>query len=633
MNQISSSLTLLSFILAAGCAAEPAERVRLDGPEAKREALVGDPCVDSRGCGHGEYCDLRLCIPERPCPTEGICRNITRFYDNEGQEIPDNDSSGIERSIIVDRPAANIARAHVYVGIEHTWRGDLEVALTSPAGTRHVLHNRTGGGADNLDVNSDVTEIFEGEPAVGAWILSVADHAARDTGRVLTWRIELDYAPEVPDPGEGNRVWANVDIPLETPHPYANDQRIELDLRPYSGGAQRARIRFARIDVERGYDVVEVFNYDTGEVLDRMTGSYGAFTSREYETGNLGVRLVSDFSIVDWGVALEGVDTFGLGCLEDNDCGPGWECPNETIRCIRFPCFVSCQPERGGEVGSACRVNEDCASGLYCGSDQICRAGGTCADVEDCTVPGNAWIHIECAGYPTCDSGMCNWHCGPAPVCTDGETRFDGCNTCTCSGGLWACTRRACPPVAQIGEACPAGTICAGDAVCDRGRTTGPTCGDDHIGVCESGPEVRLCPTDGPPVCACTGQTFQNDCLRIGRAPFAYDGECRFDVAIPDANVDGIESSIEVRSDSPIHRATVTVRIDHTYRGDLVVWVEAPDGSAHPISVRQGGSADDLEWSGTIDLGTVSAAGTWTLHVSDRASWDTGVLRFFNVQP
>jgi hypothetical protein len=34
--------------------------------------------------------------------------------------------------------------------------------------------------------------------------------------------------------------------------------------------------------------------------------------------------------------------------------------------------------------------------------------------------------------------------CRPFPGCTSSERCNDGCNTCTCSGGQWACTRRAC---------------------------------------------------------------------------------------------------------------------------------------------------------------------------------------------
>lgn len=45
-------------------------------------------------------------------------------------------------------------------------------------------------------------------------------------------------------------------------------------------------------------------------------------------------------------------------------------------------------------------------------------------------------------------------------VCVDGDMTSDGCNTCSCFGGQWACTARACPP------ACPAPTEPDGGVTC-----------------------------------------------------------------------------------------------------------------------------------------------------------------------
>jgi subtilisin-like proprotein convertase family protein len=496
-----------------------------------------------------------------------------------------------------------------------------------------TLADREGASADDLDIHRDVTSSFEGEDAVGLWTLRVSDNARRDVGRLLTWRIELDFAPAAPDPGDGNRVWADVQIPMETAHPYTNNEETTFDLRPYSGGASRARIVFERIDVERGYDVVEVLDADTGEVLDTFTGSHEELVTQEYDTGNLEVRLVSDYSITDWGFAVSAVQVFGLGCLEDSECGPGYQCPNETIRCFRYPCFVSCVEEtRDGDVGDGCTGSGDCRDGLFCGTDGFCREVGSCGEVADCDQPGNEWIHILCVGRSTCDAGMCGWDCSGGEICVDGETRDDGCNTCTCSGGTWACTERACPELPGLGEACTAAVGCEEGFTCDLGRVEGePACDPDRTGVCDS-LAIRLCTRDYRPVCSCGGQTFSNDCMRTTVAPWAHDGECEFGRAIPDADTDGISHPIEVFGPAGARGANVTVRIEHTYRGDLVAWLEAPDGSRHPISNREGGSADDLEWSGAIDLEEPGAAiGTWTLRVADHASWDTGVLRFFNV--
>jgi subtilisin-like proprotein convertase family protein len=553
-------------MVAMGCAAKGASPIDVQD---KTEALEGAVCFADGDCDRGELCDFRVCIPEGPpCPAEGVCRAQTHWYDDVGADIPDFYPEGIERPLLVDRPTVAVASAQVSVTIRHTWRGDLRVVLRSPAGTEHVLHDRSGGGDDDLLLSMDVTAPFEGEPADGVWTLRVSDHARSDIGRLEFFRLTLGYAALPSDPPDpGSDVWATVELPsTESAHPYTNDTDLTTDLRRFSGGAARARIRFDRLEVERGYDVVVVVDLDTGDVLDSFTGTLAAFTTRAYETGSLGVRLMSDYSVTAWGYRVGAVEVFGKGCLEDADCPTGTECPNELVRCIAWPCFLSCR-----------------------------------------AVP---------------------------VTCVEGETTDDGCNTCTCAGGAWACTERHCPPARGEGDACDGVTLCGTGLTCDRFATEGPVCVAEQPGVCVPEPEgPRFCRALYAPVCGCNGQTFDTNCERIGMAPWAHAGECRLDLAIPDANAAGIASTIHVGAPRDSHQAVVDVRVDHTWRGDLTVWVEAPNGSRHVLTDRAGGSADDFEDHPMVDLGTDTVVGAWTLHVSDHARFDTGVLRHFNVRP
>ncbi|MCB9597822.1 MAG: proprotein convertase P-domain-containing protein [Sandaracinaceae bacterium] len=616
-----------------GCAAQPGARPDADEIAQKDEALVGASCEDDSACDAWEHCNRIVCITT-PCPSDGHCADIHRWYDNEGAAIPDADPAGVTRTIHVERPASNVAHLTVGVNIDHTWRGDLRVVLRSPAGTEHVLHDRTGGNADDLNLSVDLTSVFEGETAVGDWQLTVSDNASADTGRILTWTVELDYAEAAPPVEDGRNIWSEVVVPsIESDHDYANDTDQTWDLRPFSGGATRARIRFSRIETERGYDFVEVVNMDTGAVIDRFDGTLGAFTTHEYDTGNLGIRLVSDYSVTAWGFAMEHVEVFGLGCLDDDDCGEGTQCPTELVRCIRFPCFLTCQPTTPGVEGDGCTSSADCEEDLFCAADGFCRRDGTCGggDYSECNMPGNDWPRLRCWGYGTCTDGACGYNCGAEPVCTEGETRDDGCNVCSCSGGLWRCTERYCPPSVGEGGACGAGVVCDAGLTCDRGRTPGATCSIDAIGTCVADVSPRICTRELAPVCACNGQTFSNECGRIGIAPYAHEGECELSVAIPDMNATGISQTLSVVAPTGGLVYEATVRIDHTYRGDLVVWLEDPDGNRRVLTNRAGGSADDFELTQHWDVGPSGGLGTYTLHVEDRARADVGVLRFFNV--
>ncbi|PSL52557.1 subtilisin family serine protease [Saccharothrix carnea] len=71
---------------------------------------------------------------------------------------------------------------------------------------------------------------------------------------------------------------------------------------------------------------------------------------------------------------------------------------------------------------------------------------------------------------------------------------------------------------------------------------------------------------------------------------------------------------------------TVQVTIVHTYIGDLIVDLVAPDGSVYNLHNRSGGSADNINRSYTVNASSEAAAGTWKLRVRDVATFDTGYL-------
>ncbi|HYQ67664.1 proprotein convertase P-domain-containing protein [Actinophytocola sp.] len=68
------------------------------------------------------------------------------------------------------------------------------------------------------------------------------------------------------------------------------------------------------------------------------------------------------------------------------------------------------------------------------------------------------------------------------------------------------------------------------------------------------------------------------------------------------------------------------MHIVHTYRGDLVVDLVAPDGSVYNLLNRSGGSADNVNQTFTVNLSSETANGTWNLRVRDAASQDTGYI-------
>ncbi len=108
--------------------------------------------------------------------------------------IPDNNTTGINSTINVNAAIA-IEEVVVDVNITHTFIGDLRVTLRSPAGTEVVLHNRSGGSADNINQSYVLPTQFTGQQGAGNWVLHVDDNAGLDTGTLNSWTLRLIGVP------------------------------------------------------------------------------------------------------------------------------------------------------------------------------------------------------------------------------------------------------------------------------------------------------------------------------------------------------------------------------------------------------------------------------------------------------
>ncbi len=132
-------------------------------------------------------------------------------------------------------------------------------------------------------------------------------------------------------------------------------------------------------------------------------------------------------------------------------------------------------------------------------------------------------------------------------------------------------------------------------------------------------------------------------------------------VDIPDSDPMGISSSLVVADDVTLTDVNVYVEIDHTWVGDLTVWLQSPGGSmillleqvGVPVSTYGCGdnnmaitfdddsvfdpedycsgsdpwySGDAMPVGSLADLNGESSAGTWLLWASDNAGGDTGQI-------
>jgi hypothetical protein len=105
-------------------------------------------------------------------------------------------------------------------------------------------------------------------------------------------------------------------------------------------------------------------------------------------------------------------------------------------------------------------------------------------------------------------------------------------------------------------------------------------------------------------------------------------------VTIPDRGT-AVTSPVTVTGVPGSAPATLQVEVDikHTYRGDLVIDLLAPDGTAYRLKNSNGSdSADNVIQTFTVDASNVVANGVWRLQVRDVFASDTGFIDGFGLQ-
>lgn len=158
-------------------------------------------------------------IADFTTPTAPIAGTHVSGSVEPGLAIPDADPRGVASTITFDTPGT-IAALEVEVRITHTYRGDLVVRLRAPDGRVAMLHERSGGGADDLigtwTTADDSVAALVDSPITGDWTLEVVDLALRDVGTLDAWSI--DATVEAARTAVGQEVVTGLLIPDDDPN-------------------------------------------------------------------------------------------------------------------------------------------------------------------------------------------------------------------------------------------------------------------------------------------------------------------------------------------------------------------------------------------------------------------------------
>ena len=109
--------------------------------------------------------------------------------------------------------------------------------------------------------------------------------------------------------------------------------------------------------------------------------------------------------------------------------------------------------------------------------------------------------------------------------------------------------------------------------------------------------------------------------------------------AIPDNKAVGVTSVLDipnVPAGIDIRLVQASVNIKHTFRGDLIVQLIAPNGETATLSNRAGGSADDVAFTNLNVTAAFTngapASGQWKLFVRDLAALDVGTITSWSLR-
>ncbi|MDC7996311.1 proprotein convertase P-domain-containing protein, partial [Altibacter sp. HG106] len=171
--------------------------------------------------GNTAMCTATVNILDETAPviTCGPPANVSdSASDSPALAIVDNTTVSTTLSVTDD---VTITDLNVDLDIAHTWTGDLEITLESPAGTQALIFSGAADGCsgdnimDLLDdesanalacaagssdafplddyMPSNPLSVFDGESTLGDWTLSIEDTAGGDSGVLNTWALNYSY--------------------------------------------------------------------------------------------------------------------------------------------------------------------------------------------------------------------------------------------------------------------------------------------------------------------------------------------------------------------------------------------------------------------------------------------------------
>jgi kexin len=117
--------------------------------------------------------------------------NVSSLVSNVSIAIPDNNYTGTNVAFDLATSNLRVESALLHVGIDHDYRGDLDIRLVSPSGMTSILAERHGDSGTNYSGWRFHSVRHYGEDSAGTWRVVVRDTFAGDVGSIRWMRLEL----------------------------------------------------------------------------------------------------------------------------------------------------------------------------------------------------------------------------------------------------------------------------------------------------------------------------------------------------------------------------------------------------------------------------------------------------------
>ncbi|XP_070578366.1 neurogenic locus notch homolog protein 1-like isoform X4 [Ptychodera flava] len=247
---------------------------------------------------------------------------------------------------------------------------------------------------------------------------------------------------------------------------------------------------------------------------------------------------------------------YSQGMTRQEDCNT-CTCWNGRWACTVMECVEEvCPPVFPGTFGTCVEMCSNCQDGEACcsnGCGHVCRetvrVGSSCQPDHPCQNGASCVIKGDEPNYQcNCVNGFTGQHCDQSPdtgSCShegqeysQGMTRQEDCNTCTCWNGRWACTvmecvEEVCPPVfpgtfgtcVEMCSNCQDGEACCSNGcghVCRETVRVGSSCQPDH--PCQNGASCVIKGDEPNYQCNCVNGFTGQHCDQSPGTGCEYEG-------------------------------------------------------------------------------------------------------------